>query len=82
MQGLGAQGEVRRIGKVSEPSVGEFVELMKPRVMSLVVFTALTGMLADASGSLTLSLVLPALCYAVIVAFGLFAVRPVAPIEG
>ncbi len=51
MQGLGAQGEVRRIGKVSEPGVGEFVELMKPRVMSLVVFTALTGMLA-APGSI------------------------------
>jgi FHS family L-fucose permease-like MFS transporter len=29
-----------------------------------------------------MALVLPALCYAVIVAFGLFAVRPVAPIEG
>jgi len=51
MQGLDAQGEASRIGKVPEPSVGEFVELMKPRVMSLVVFTALTGMLA-APGSI------------------------------
>ena len=51
MQGLGARDEASRIGKVSEPSVGEFVELMKPRVMSLVVFTALTGMLA-APGSI------------------------------
>ncbi len=34
-----------------EPSVGDFVELMKPRVMSLVVFTALTGMVA-APGSI------------------------------
>jgi protoheme IX farnesyltransferase len=51
MQGMGAQGEVSRIGHVSEPGVGEFVELMKPRVMSLVVFTALTGMLA-APGSI------------------------------
>lgn len=41
-----------------------------------------TGALADATGSLTLSLVLPALCYAVIVAFGFYAVRPVEPIEG
>ena len=41
-----------------------------------------TGALADATGSLTLSLVLPALCYAVIVAFGLYAVRPVEPLEG
>jgi protoheme IX farnesyltransferase len=35
----------------SEPSVGDFLALMKPRVMSLVVFTALTGMVA-APGSL------------------------------
>jgi heme O synthase-like polyprenyltransferase len=32
---------------VSEASVGDFVALMKPRVMSLVVFTLL-GALADA----------------------------------
>jgi protoheme IX farnesyltransferase len=51
MQGMGAHGEIGRIGHVSEPGVGEFVELMKPRVMSLVVFTALTGMLA-APGSI------------------------------
>lgn len=51
MQGMGAQSEFSRVGHVSEPSVGEFVELMKPRVMSLVVFTALTGMLA-APGSI------------------------------
>ena len=41
-----------------------------------------TGALADATGSLTMALVLPALCYGVIVAFGLFAVRPVEPIAG
>ena len=29
-----------------EPTVNDFMELMKPRVMSLVVFTALTGMVA------------------------------------
>ena len=28
----------------ADPSVGDFLELMKPRVMSLVVFTAFTGM--------------------------------------
>jgi protoheme IX farnesyltransferase len=32
--------------QVADPSVRDFVELMKPRVMSLVVFTALTGMVA------------------------------------
>src|SRR5690606_299376 len=30
----------------SEPSVGDFLELMKPRVMSLVVFTSLAGLFA------------------------------------
>ena len=37
---------------------------------------------ADATGSLAMSLALPALCYAVIVGFGFFAQRPVAPLEG
>ncbi|WP_298190666.1 sugar MFS transporter [Novosphingobium sp.] len=40
-----------------------------------------TGALADLTGSLTMALALPAACYAVIAGFGLFAVRPVAPIE-
>jgi protoheme IX farnesyltransferase len=31
---------------VLEPSVGDFIQLMKPRVMALVVFTALAAMLA------------------------------------
>ena len=36
---------VERIGDISgEPSVGDYVALMKPRVMSLVVFTALVGL--------------------------------------
>ncbi len=35
-----------------------------------------TGMLADASGSLATALILPALCYAVILGFGIFARRP------
>src|SRR5262244_1465793 len=30
---------------VSEASVGDYIALMKPRVMSLVVFTALVGMM-------------------------------------
>jgi heme o synthase len=34
-----------------EPSVSDFFELMKPRVMSLVIFTALVGMVA-ANGSI------------------------------
>jgi FHS family L-fucose permease-like MFS transporter len=40
------------------------------------VVPLLTGMLADASGSLAFALLLPALCYAVIAGFGIFARRP------
>ncbi|MEW5964954.1 MAG: heme o synthase [Pseudomonadota bacterium] len=35
---------------VGEPSVGDFLALMKPRVMSLVVFTALVGMVTAPGG--------------------------------
>ncbi len=40
------------------------------------IIPLLTGILADASGSLALSLSLPALCYLVIAAFGWFARKP------
>jgi len=46
MQGTGVDTEVGRIGNVAEPGIGDFLTLMKPRVMSLVIFTALTGMIA------------------------------------
>ncbi|MEQ1713505.1 MAG: heme o synthase [Hyphomicrobium sp.] len=39
------------VSGMNEPTVGDFVQLMKPRVMSLVVLTALTGIVA-APGSL------------------------------
>ncbi len=42
------------------------------------VIPLLTGMIADATGSLTTALVLPALCYAIIAAFGWYARRPAA----
>ena len=35
-----------------------------------------TGFLADQSGSLHFALLLPALCYAIIAAFGIYARRP------
>ena len=34
------------VSGMNEPTVGDFVQLMKPRVMSLVVLTALTGIVA------------------------------------
>lgn len=40
------------------------------------VIPLLTGMLADASGSLATAMVLPIVCYAIIAAFGIFARRP------
>jgi heme o synthase len=38
------QGSLAAINLVSEASVGDYLALMKPRVMSLVVFTALVGL--------------------------------------
>jgi MFS transporter, FHS family, L-fucose permease len=40
------------------------------------VVPPLYGVLADASGSLALALVLPVICYAIIAGFGVFARRP------
>jgi FHS family L-fucose permease-like MFS transporter len=40
------------------------------------VIPLLTGMIADATGSLAQAFILPAICYAVIAGFGLFARRP------
>jgi FHS family L-fucose permease-like MFS transporter len=40
------------------------------------IIPPLTGMLADASGSLQFALLLPALCYAVIAGYGVYARRP------
>lgn len=51
MPGIGADSNSRALSHPLEPTVGDFVQLMKPRVMSLVIFTALTGM-AVAPGSL------------------------------
>jgi FHS family L-fucose permease-like MFS transporter len=41
------------------------------------IIPPLTGRLADVSGSLSAALALPALCYAIIAGFGIFARRPV-----
>jgi protoheme IX farnesyltransferase len=47
MTGLTAEGVLRGpIASTAEPSIGDFLELMKPRVMSLVVFTSLAGLFA------------------------------------
>ncbi|MFA5898732.1 MAG: protoheme IX farnesyltransferase, partial [Hyphomicrobium sp.] len=46
MQGTPLDSDLGRLAPVDGGSVGDFIQLLKPRVMSLVVFTALTGMIA------------------------------------
>jgi protoheme IX farnesyltransferase len=46
MSGTGFDTGIEGADATFEPAVGDFIELMKPRVMSLVVFTALVGMVA------------------------------------
>ncbi|HML27635.1 MAG TPA: heme o synthase [Hyphomicrobium sp.] len=43
---MSIQSEISDTDLILEPSVGDFIQLMKPRVMTLVVFTALAAMLA------------------------------------
>jgi protoheme IX farnesyltransferase len=43
---MSIQSEIGENDLILEPSVGDFIQLMKPRVMALVVFTALAAMLA------------------------------------
>jgi len=46
MSASGVESNVGLSSAAFEPTVSDFLALMKPRVMSLVVFTALTGMIA------------------------------------
>jgi protoheme IX farnesyltransferase len=43
---MSIQSEISESDLTFEPSVGDFIQLMKPRVMTLVVFTALAAMFA------------------------------------
>jgi protoheme IX farnesyltransferase len=43
---MSIQSEIGQADLAMEPSVSDFIQLMKPRVMALVVFTALAAMLA------------------------------------
>jgi protoheme IX farnesyltransferase len=64
MTGLTAEGTLGPITS-SEPSVGDFLELMKPRVMSLVVFTSLAGLFAAPGALHPVLAVIAILCIAV-----------------
>ncbi len=46
MQGMAASADTLTSTEVLEPGVNDFVTLMKPRVMTLVVLTALAGLVA------------------------------------
>ena len=65
MTGLTAEGVLARSVTSSEPSVGDFLELMKPRVMSLVVFTSLAGLFAAPGTLHPVLAVVAILCIAV-----------------
>ena len=43
---MSVQSEIGQAGVAMEPSVGDFIQLMKPRVMTLVILTALAAMVA------------------------------------
>jgi FHS family L-fucose permease-like MFS transporter len=58
------------------PSAADGSGIINVAICGGAVIPLLTGILADASGSLALSLALPALCYAVIASFGWYARRP------
>ncbi len=60
-----AEGALAGGATTIEPSVGDFVELMKPRVMSLVVFTSLAGLFAAPGTLHPVLAVIAVLCIAV-----------------
>jgi MFS transporter, FHS family, L-fucose permease len=58
------------------PSAADGSGIINVAIFGGAVVPLLTGVLADSSGSLALSLAIPALCYAVIASFGWYARRP------
>ncbi len=50
MADVGLNARSLHAAAIAGGSVGDFIALMKPRVMSLVVFTAFTGMVIAPSG--------------------------------
>ncbi|WP_298429505.1 sugar MFS transporter [Rhodoblastus sp.] len=60
------------------PRAAEGSGIICMAIVGGAVIPPLTGRLADLSGSLSFALALPALCYALIAAFGVYARRPVA----
>ncbi len=65
MAELGFQTRTIHLAQGAGGSIGDFVTLMKPRVMSLVVFTALTGMVLAPEGQHPILGVIALICIAV-----------------
>jgi heme o synthase len=65
MAELGFQTRTIDLAQGAGGSIGDFVTLMKPRVMSLVVFTALTGMVLAPGGLHPILGVIALICIAV-----------------
>lgn len=58
------------------PSAADGSGIINVAICGGAIIPLLTGVLADFSGSLGFSLILPAICYAIIAGFGIFARRP------
>lgn len=58
------------------PRAADGSGLINVAIFGGAVIPLLTGIMADATGSLAKALILPAICYAIIAGFGLFARRP------
>jgi protoheme IX farnesyltransferase len=65
MSGLTADSALTGSATSTEPSVGDFFELMKPRVMSLVVFTSLAGLVAAPGDLHPVLAIIAVICIAV-----------------
>ncbi len=65
MSGLTADSALTGSATSTEPSVGDFFELMKPRVMSLVVFTSLAGLIAAPGDLHPVLAIIAVICIAV-----------------
>ena len=55
----------RDVYRISEAAAGDYIELLKPRVMSLVVFTAIVGLVAAPGSVNPFIAIVPILCIAV-----------------
>lgn len=58
------------------PRAADGSGIINVAIVGGAIVPLLTGVIADVSGSLTVALILPVLCYAVIAGFGIYARRP------